>query len=205
MRLNCFCLALALIFTACWSCSRPRTANNASENKPLETTRNAKYGLSIVFYGAPPLEPIEETPVIVRYIGVRDEATGKEAQYTPPDIGSIQPSQGRYPHLWSPNEEYLVVPLDRFKGFCIIKSSLAVEAVSKGECSDRVKVFADNDTGLWHDFDKWSDRETFAFRAGLSGDYFGFQYDISNGKLTYLTQGTRGFVGENAEGRLEIR
>ena len=77
--------------------------------------------------------------------------------------------------------------------------------MSKGECSDRVRAFADNDTGLSHDFDKWIAQETLAFRAGLSGDYFGFQYDISNGKLTYLTQGTRGFVGENAKGRLEIK
>lgn len=98
----------------------------------------------------------------------------------------------------------MVLPQGRFEGFCIIKSSVAMESLQTNRCADFIKVQATNGTGLWHDFEKWTNGHTFFFKAGLSGDNFNFEYDIPEQRLTVPPTDAGSFIGENRKGKLPI-
>ena len=156
MQLQCM-LVLSLLFDFV-SCS---TARKAPQTKPVDntfinTSENRKYNMACLFHGEEMDTGTGEKIQVIRYVILRDNATGKELRYAPLDETSVVSSQAYFTSVWSPDEEYLVLPRGRFKGFCIINSSVALESVQKNQCSDFIKVQETNDTGLWHDFEKWT-------------------------------------------------
>ena len=205
MRLYYLCMLLMIVgITSCDRSAVKKNQSGQSQNEVLMTKENQKYNSSCVFYGEKSGDNAAGERGVIKYVAIRDNATGKEANYVPPDSESIQSSQGYFTDVWSPDEEYLVLPLGRFKGFCLIKSSDAVGAIQKKECSDNVRVYDDTGTGLWHEFEKWASDESFVFKAGLSGNDFELQYDIGNQRLIPLYSGKHFIEGENKNGKIKL-
>lgn len=198
-------LAVSLLFSFT-SCSRARIA---PETKPTDTSfrttiENRKYNLALLCHGEEIDTGTGEKIKVIRYVTLRDNATGEELKYTPLDEASLS-SRAYATNAWSPDEEYLILPRGSFKGFCIINSGVALESVRKQQCSDFVTMQGANGTGLWHDFERWSDGHTFLFTAGLSGDDFPFEYNVQEQKLTALPPAARSFIAKNSKGKLDIQ
>lgn len=189
---------------------------------------NVKYGLQCVFKiaelgageGSPPIKYVER-------VLVRDTRGGGEATYAPAvgDADALSSSQEYFGDVWSPDGEYLVLPLGPFQGFCVIKSKGALKAVRQRRCDDSIRVWDYRPTmdvrelGFSHEWGRWETGSAFSFRAGLHGDRWTFVYDAASGKLydgearkddypSYLKERvakdeTR-TVGGNKKGRVEI-
>ena len=95
------------------------------------------------------------------------------------------------------------MPLDRFRGFCIIRAAETFELIQKQACSDTIRVRTETGTGLWHEFVRWDKPEAFTFKAGLENSMTRFQYDVSHRRLIALERDSS-FQGENGNGRVEI-
>ena len=205
MQLQCIiAFSLLLNFAAC-SRARPPQPIKTANNFFIKSSENRKYNLACLFHGEEIVTGTGEKLSVIRYVALRDNATGKELRYVPLDETSISSSQGYFTSAWSPDEEYLVLPRGRFKGFCIIKSGAAFESVEKNQCSDFIQIQATNETNLWHEFVKWNDDHTFIFKAGLSGDDFNFAYNLPKQELTALLPSARSFTAENSKGKLDIQ
>jgi hypothetical protein len=197
-------LSLLLSCSACSKATMPSQNSRTDTVAFTHTSENRKYNLACVFHGEEMTTGSGEKVKVIRFVTLRDIATGKEAMFVPADEASLVSSQGYFANVWSPDEEYLVLPLGRFKGFCIIRSRIALESVQKQQCDDFIRVQGTTDTGLWHEFDKWSGGHTFLFQAGLSGDDFNFEYDIQKQRLTGHITSARSFIGENGKGKLNV-
>ena len=188
------------------SCGPPLGAEQvASTEAPLIIKRNGKYNLSCLFYGEKFTSADGASEDRIEYVALRDDATGKEVKYQSPDP-AFASSRGYYSDVWSPNEDHLLLPLGRFKGFCIVKAAAALKSVEQNHCDDTLKVYAesaDGITGLWHEFQNWKGNGRFSFKAGLSGKDVLLEYDIAEAKLTALERFPT-LSGENAKGKLII-
>lgn len=88
--------------------------------------------------------------------------------------------------LLSPSEEFIVLPLGQFDGFCVLEAQNAVSQMKDAEYYRTVKVvLATNDfsPSLWHDFTGWSGKNSFTFGVGLSGSLEACWYDIKEDTL----------------------
>lgn len=181
------------------ACTFARTHPNPHGDKSVSVTENRKYGLKCIFHA----EKLEGFTVI-NSISLQDSRTNHEAEFKPIDRDSLIPGKGFFKDVWSPDEEYLILPLGRWDGFCIVQSRDALQSVEAGRWNDFVRVEMNNGTGLWHEFGKWREGNSFEFSAGLSGDQIPFVYDILTRRLTALDPITDSFVGQNASGKVAI-
>lgn len=177
---------------------------NAPQTGVIKVTENRKYKLDAVFSGED-VEVGDRTEKVIDAVTIRSAVTGKEAKYARADGPSTSDAHAYFTEVWSPNDELLVLPLNRFGGFCIIRASDALDSIQKQKCADVVRVRTETGTGLWHDFEKWDGNDSFVFKAGLSGDDTRLKYEISNGRLTALDSNFKNeFQGQNSKGKVAI-
>lgn len=197
-----FVLSVVLFFEACQPASTGSSIESA-EAKIIRMNENQKYKLKCNFYG----ESIEgggEDEKVVSYITILDGSSRQEVKYTPIDGDSLVLEKGYFTDVWSPDEEFLLLPRGRFDGFCIIKSADAVQSITDSTCLDYVMVELKNGTRLWHEFERWDGVGAFRFKAGLSGERVEFKYEISSQRLTVLGQNNNTFEGKNSKGKINI-
>jgi hypothetical protein len=72
----------------------------------LIVKKNNKYNVSCLFYGDRFTHDAGTLENAIKYVMVRDDATGEEAKYEPSDPATIESSLGFYADVWSPDEEY---------------------------------------------------------------------------------------------------
>jgi hypothetical protein len=174
----------------------------ATAARVMEVKANHKYKLEAVFSGTD-VKVGERTLPVIEQLIVRNAETGREVKYSHSDGPSASDAHAYFTDVWSPGDEYLVVPLDRFRGFCIIRAAEVLELVQKQACSDTIRVRTETGTGLWHQFVRWDNSEAFSFKAGLENSMNRFQYDISRRRLIALDRNSS-FQGENGKGQVEI-
>jgi hypothetical protein len=189
---------LALVSPCAPRSSPPQTA--APREHVLSVKENRKYKVRCVFYGEEMEVGANLKAKVVRYVAVRNEG-GDEARYAPLDAAAGD-SDIYFDDVWSPDEEYLVLPRGRSEGFCIVKARGAFEGVKARRCDDFIKVRETNGTALWHEFVGW-DGESLTFKAGLSGDSFTFAYDLPRRSLTTAERPAPSVEGENSGGKLQ--
>jgi len=198
-----------------------------SLNPPV--IENAKYGLQCVFKiaelgGGEGSKPIKYVESVV----IRDaQSGGGEAGYAPHmgDPDGLTSGQGYFAEVWSPDGEYLVLPLSPGRGFCIIKAKDALTTVKQRLCDDFVRVLdyrprmEVKEVAYFHEWGRWETGAAFSFKAGLHDDQKTFVYDAARGELydggatgpdqsAYLKErvaknGARE-VGDTKKGRVEI-
>lgn len=203
-----FCcqLVLSLSILTLNACPHPsdRSKISSPELKVLARKENRKHQLTCLFYG-------EEVDVgttgkvsVISQMVLRDNKTGEEVKYTPFNEVSVKDSQGYFTDVWSPGDDYLLLSAGRFEGFCIIKSGEALQSMKEKKCSDTLRVRLENETGLWHEFEKWDDPTSFTFQAGLSNHYTKFKYVIPSEELSVGNNTGTLFEGENRKGKIRV-
>ncbi len=141
---------------------------------------------------------------VIEQLTIRNSETGQQIQYSRPDGPSTSDAHAYFTDVWSPDYELLVLPLNRFRGFCIIRAAEALAAIRKQSCGDTIRVRADTGTALWHQFEKWDTDQSFVFNAGLSGDQIRLRYEIGPERLTALEPNVRFLEGENNRGKIKV-
>jgi hypothetical protein len=187
---------------------------------------NGKYDLECVFKlselggGSGPTRYVEG-------VSVRDGHKGSEAIYSPEGGGAeeLLTSQAYFADVWSPDGEYLVLPLGPSRGFCVIRSAGALKTLKRRRCDDFIRVL-DYRPGAevkraayYHDWGGWQTATAFGFTAGAADGRRAFVYDAARGELYDGERGGEDYeaymkervgrneareVGESARGRLEI-
>lgn len=210
-------IALILVFHGCTrhdsgAAPPPAAAGSGGSAQPAavpDGTRrifeNQKYRLQCVFHVDQLKTETDRVIAHVSGITIKDQRGGREAAYVPVDHNdSLDTSQGYFEDVWSPNEEYLLLPAGRFEGFCIIKASEAIKNVEERECTDSIRVEQQNGVRLWHQFRQWEGGASFSFKVGLSGDDFVVRYDLMRRQLTALEKIGDSFIGVNGAGRVRL-
>ncbi|HET6282159.1 MAG TPA: hypothetical protein VFH73_14425 [Polyangia bacterium] len=124
----------------------------------------------------------------VERLYLRDKA-GAGREFVPDDAASLQQSFGYYADVWSPDQEFLVLPLGRFEGFAVMVAAKGLEGLAAGQqgAIRLVDPGKDGDTGLWHEFGGWRQGHLLEFSAGLSGDKVSFTADVTSGRVWSAT------------------
>lgn len=196
----------------------PVAADAPAAALPSNVVANPRYKLSCLF-----LEDADGT----EYVVLRDDATGRRARYFPTrQPGGVPDSAERYHReVWSPDGEYLALPLNPFEGFCVIRAKGALRTVRRRRCDDFIRV-VDYRPGmevplvaLRHEWGGWETDAAFSFKAGLSGYDAIYVYDAGRGRLydgrggkaeylSYLKERVARNearpVGEGPRGRVEV-
>jgi hypothetical protein len=195
----------------------PGPPTPAAEEAP-NVVSNPRYKLSCLF-----LEDADGT----EYVVLRDDATGRRARYFPTRQPGRAPdtAESYYREVWSPDGEYLALPLNPFDGFCVIRAKGALRAVARRRCDDFIRVLdyrprmEVREVAFHHEWSGWETGSAFSFRAGLSGEDRTFVYDAGRGRLydggarreeylAYLRErvakNDARQIGENRRGRVEV-
>jgi hypothetical protein len=171
--------------------------------EPIAKELNGKYKIECLFYGSKSANENSSISYAIDQVRLRNEQ-GEEVRYMPPDEASVVDSHAYFTKVWSPDGEWLVLPRGRFQGFCMIKAAGAFNSFKAGECDDFIRIRGRDETALWHEFQGWKNPHAIAFKAGLSGDLFDFEYEIGNKELKALGPSAP-FQGENKTGKVEAK
>jgi hypothetical protein len=187
-------IVLLLAVACSTGCSRKTASLNL-------TKTNRKYALTCIFYREK-LDMGDGTfHFLIDRVAIRDDRTGTEIPFIPEEPDALSISSGFYTDVWSPDEEFLILPLGRFQGFRIFKAETMIQRLKNGTFDDFIRIRMQNGVGLWHEFEGWKDRHTFAFTACLSGDPARFSYLPFTGPLNSAGN-TTGFIGLNSKGEI---
>ncbi len=138
---------------------------------------NEKYGLDCFFYEA------HDEPQLITNILIYERMSSRYKWYEPYRDGSIDPFSF-YKTVWSPDTEYLVLPLGRDDGFHVLHASQALE-----DLNEKKKGFVKIDLGhlpVWHTFWKWVGDDAFLFSAGHAYTDHQYIYEIGVRTLSAL-------------------
>jgi hypothetical protein len=182
-------LALSLVHLGCVS-----HAFDKSNSDILSEAQNTKYQLTCTFHGKLLKLDNGSRQEETEYLTISDRQSGTRIVFKPSDPGSLQNSNGFFTKVWSPNSEWLVLPLGRFEGFRLIKSSQALEQLQNKQEGDFVRVQLKSGVRLWHHFDGWQGPASFLFDAGLSDRQFKFVFNIADHSIRPLEKINAEFV-----------
>lgn len=179
---------------------------NIPQEELLSVESNKKYGLDCMLYGSQIVaydvnNQIAGKTRIIRDILLYDRKSGDHIIYAPYETESLD-HFSLYEDVWSPNEEYLVLPLGRTDGFHILHASQALKYLN-----ERKKGFVRIDLGhipVLHTFWKWAGDDAFLFSAGHAYTDYQYIYEIGTNTLSALPPaGARFAVTEH--GALNIK
>jgi hypothetical protein len=170
----------------------------------VSARENGKYGLICQFHGRHlPLEN-GKSEMIVEYVSVKDRRTGEEVRFSPTDAATLVESSGFFEQVWSPGEETIVLPLGRYDGFWITRSSQVLQRLARGGSDDSIRVQLRSGTRLWHQFSRWKGPSCIVFEAGLSGQQTTFTYSVLDKTVTTNGKISGDFIAVNSGGELKI-
>jgi hypothetical protein len=200
-------LILALSFSSCSTAhvqesATPLTSNPSSSANVLLVKENQKHKIKCIFYGKELTLAGQKKVTAIESIALQDLVSGKEVKYVPIDQSSIVDSLSYFTDVWSPDGEFLVLPRGRFEGFCIIKTTNAIESISNQTCTDHIRVQAQDGPYLWHEFSGWDGADTIEFKAGLSDTSYKFKYNLPVQKISSNDKGN--FQAENTTGLIKV-
>ena len=189
------------------SCFHWRSGSKPEPPKSVvvQVIENHKYKLEAVFSGYD-LQMGDQTVKVIDALSVRSKVSGQEVKYAPAHGPSESDAHAYFTAVWSPDEEFLALPRNRFLGFCIVRAADALSNLQKQSCSDFVSVRMSTPIKetFWHEFEKWDGDESFVFKAGLYGDNTRLKYEITSGRLTALDSNLPNIEGVSGKGKLPI-
>jgi hypothetical protein len=196
MKLICFLVGLSVVFS---SCHQPGTVSSQDQIRPGKS--NQKYNLEYRFHTM----EVTAGSRIIESVSIRDNKGGDEARFEPSDPDSLLHGDGYTKNVsWSPDEEYLILPLGQFDGFCVIKSSEALKSVREKKCVDTIRIQLKTGLKMSHEFANWDGSSAFIFTAGMEHSFPRFRYDFSDQQLAALEKVNDIFEGYNRKGVLTV-
>jgi len=207
-------LLMFLLSISCASRQSPIAASPSPSPSPpsgsidvIKVTENHKYQLEAIFSGEY-LEVGDRTEKVITSLTLRSKVTAQRVKYSPESSPAKEDTTAYFTEVWSPDGEWLVLPLGRFSGLCIIRANDALNIIRKQKCTDNLytRLSTRPKLLLWHDFEKWDGNSAFVFKAGLFGDLTRLRYDITTDRLTVLDPNTvpRAIEGWNDKGKVAI-
>lgn len=179
-------------------CQSAKIEKRDDENIVVARKENRKYSLTAIFYG----ENDKTVGKIINRVVFRDNKTGAEVRYEP--TGQIPAGNFYFTEVWSPDEEYLILPIGTFQGFGVFEAKDALKSIKENNYFDTIKVKSVNSGFFGHDFEKWEDNSTFSFKAGLDGDMFEFKYNAAKSELYCYKEKCEDFdIGINKKGEIK--
>jgi hypothetical protein len=172
----------------------------------LQTEENTKYGLAVLYYGEVYHWENGTHTNLIEYLTIKDLQHGTEIRYSPIDPSSLDDPHGYFSGVWSPDKELLALPLGRWEGFGIMRSSEVTKRIAKGRFNDTIRVKVKDEFGgtcLWHEFSGWKSPTSFDFTAGLDTG-IPFSYSVPDHRLTVREKLNDNFVGVNSKGKIPI-
>ena len=140
----------------------------------------------------------------VHGVSIRDLKNGDEVRFEPLESSFLVGESFVKNVSWSPDEEYLILPLGQFEGFCIIKSSEALKSVREKECFDTIRIQLKTGLQMSHQFASWDNSCAFMFTAGMERSFPQFRYDFSSRQLSALEKENDIFEGYNSNGAIPV-
>jgi hypothetical protein len=140
------------LMIACASEFKPNSDPQSSKPHVIKITPNQKYKLEAIFSGTD-VEVGDRKVAVIEQLTIRSSETGQQIQYKRSDGPSSSDAHAYFTDVWSPDNEFLVLPLARFRGFCIERAAEALAAIQKQSCFDMVPVRFES-AALWHQFDQ---------------------------------------------------
>lgn len=205
---------MCLLSISCGSRQSPTAASPSPSPSPqsgaidvIKVAENHKYQLEAIFSGEY-LEVGDRTEKVITSLTIRSKVTGEGVKYSPKSSPAKEDTTAYFTAVWSPDGEWLVLPLGRFSGLCIIQANDALNIIRKQKCTDNLytRLSTRPKLLLGHDFEKWDGDSAFVFKAGLFGDQTRLRYDIATGRLTVLDPNAipRHIEGRNNKGKIAI-
>ncbi|HEY5704135.1 MAG TPA: hypothetical protein VIS96_01010 [Terrimicrobiaceae bacterium] len=200
-------LAALILGLLMGGCSFGVEGGKGSEGTLLATSHNPRANLSVEFYGTwvgSDAAPREKW--VVTRIAINDGSTGKKIRFTPDDPQTLRDSFGYFADVWSPDFNYLVLPLGRYEGFVVLPTGAVTKKLRKqGHGKIQIKLAGDDSPLLWHEFLGWQRHHLLRFSAGLSGDSVEFQYDPEAKTVYGLANTPASFRAISAMGEIPIK
>jgi hypothetical protein len=196
MKLICFLVGLSVVFS---SCHQPGTVSSQDQIRPGKS--NQKYNLE---YSLHTME-VTAGSRIIDGVSIRDKKSGEEARFEPSDPQSLLLGDGYVKNIsWSPDDEYLILPLGQFEGFCLIKSSEVLNSIREKNCFDTIRIQLKTGLKMSRQFANWDGDSAFVFTAGMENRFPRFRYDFSSRQLSALEKVNDIFEGHNSRGGLAV-
>jgi hypothetical protein len=165
---------------------------------------NSKYKLTCLLSGETVSLDGNHNVQAISSVTLRDESTGRELRFQPDDPTSLYQSQGYFTEVWSPDQEYLALPLGRFEGFALYKSTDVMRLLASHKSTDSIRIQMQSGTRLWHIFKAWRGDSSLKFEAGLDNEYTPFRYALATRILSATPSTATSFVGINATGEVPL-
>ncbi len=146
-------LALTLAFV-------PRVATaDQTKSEILATARNEKYRLVCTFHGFKERVPGALPDGVVNhitYVTLSDLRTNQTIRFAPSGLADLTDPQVFFTDVWSPNHEWLVLPLGQFYGFQVIHAATAMAEIRRRRPEQFIRLQGPQSVGLSHQFAGWS-------------------------------------------------
>ncbi len=157
-----------------------------TSDEVLHVSHNEKYGLSVEFFGERVLnDNAVPEHQIIKSVNLHDHSDSTVIRYEPFDPETLEQTGGYFINVWSPDGEYLLLPLGRGDGFVVFSSKTAMTDMKSERKPLTIRVKNKSlPTALWHNFEDWRDEQTFRFSAGQTNSALVFDFDISNEMVT---------------------
>lgn len=200
-------LGVVVMIIACHKPTTPpsvsKSASGCAAGQTISVLENQRYGSAVEVCGQVISPDGIQKLWEVERLYVRNKA-GARREFVPDDAASLQQSFGYYAGVWSPDQEFLVLPRGRFEGFAVMVAAKGLEGVAATQRGTirLVDPGKDGDTGLWHEFGGWREGHLLEFSAGLSGDKVSFTTDVTSGRVWSATANT--FEAITTTGRSKV-
>jgi len=184
--------ALLLMQLLLWGCAY--AGESKESDNILSITNNAK-NLTIDIHLDPDFYKefkIDKDKIAAQEITLKNPQE-KWLRFNALDHESLRSSKGYYSQVWSPDYNYLVLPLGRFEGFAIftapyLQNHMERLVTKQYYGADLVpettlKIFSEFGPALWHEFVGWEGEHTLIIRVGLGNDLKKFWYNIKDNRL----------------------
>lgn len=210
-----FCVLFIFVFVSELGFCQSRKADKPDDDEVIivEQRNNKKYNLTATFHGVNFRygENNEISEKTITYIVFRDNNSSEEVRYKPSTQNNIEDGVAGivtpnfyFTDIWSPDEEYLVLPIGKIEGFGIFKVKDGLGAIKENKYFDTIKVKLNTSGWFWHDFGKWEDNSIFSFRAGLDGDMFAYKYNLEKKELYCYQEGCeKQDIGSNNKSKIK--
>jgi len=143
---------------------------------------NQAAGVTAQFFGRA-TDPASRPSLLIDHITLKNTRSGETVTYAP-DVTTRQAADFFFADVWSPDGQYLVLPLDKYDGFAIYRAQTAIADVKRGTPADTVRVWTGEARKYWHVFDGWTAPASLRFRGELERSSFAFEYRIGDGILS---------------------
>lgn len=116
----------------------------------------------------------------VKRVFIKNDKTGEEYEYKAKDADTLYLHRGYFTDVWSPDLEYLLMPVGHFEGVVVYEANNLFLSLRKQQNFQRINIRGESPSALAHNFKKWESNNTVVFEVGISYSYHTVKYDIGN-------------------------